>query len=242
MSVSEELKKLAELHESGVLSDEEFEQAKDRLLNGGTSDSPDDQAVPDSSGEASDESSIDPVAAKEAKAKKIKLGVLIGLVVILVSIGIYFVVTPSEEELIQKARLDGSCFSILNEVKTAAEVCGAAEGVTYEKDPERAVKAGARVLKLSVDGKGKEDYRGAKARVGPCIMNLLGASETVKSRFERTSAIQGVLSESWTVDEGPLSYEVKAKWFYHPDPGLSLDIEVAVDALHSPQCDDYMGR
>ena len=115
-------------------------------------------------------------------------------------------------------------------------------GITYEKDPKMAIKAGARVLKLSVDGKGEEDYSGAKARVGPCIMNLLGASETVKRRFERTSAIQGVLSESWTVDESPLSYEVKAKWFYHPDPGLSLDIEVAVDALHSPQCDDYMGR
>ncbi|MFZ2991121.1 PspC domain-containing protein [Ideonella sp.] len=34
MSESEELRKLGELHQSGVLSDEEFARAKARLLNG----------------------------------------------------------------------------------------------------------------------------------------------------------------------------------------------------------------
>ena len=37
MSVSDELKKLGELHQSGVLSDEEFKQAKARVIGGGGS-------------------------------------------------------------------------------------------------------------------------------------------------------------------------------------------------------------
>jgi len=36
MSVSEEIKRLHELHQAGALSDEEFARAKERLLNGAT--------------------------------------------------------------------------------------------------------------------------------------------------------------------------------------------------------------
>ena len=35
MSVSEEIKRLHELHQAGALTDEEFARAKERLLNGG---------------------------------------------------------------------------------------------------------------------------------------------------------------------------------------------------------------
>jgi phage shock protein PspC (stress-responsive transcriptional regulator) len=41
MSVSEELKRLHELHQAGALSDEEFARAKEKLLNQGSQDSGD---------------------------------------------------------------------------------------------------------------------------------------------------------------------------------------------------------
>ncbi len=41
MSVSEELKRLHELHQAGALSDEEFARAKEKLLNQGSKESGD---------------------------------------------------------------------------------------------------------------------------------------------------------------------------------------------------------
>lgn len=40
MSVSEELKRLHELHQAGALSEEEFARAKEKLLQGGSSQPP----------------------------------------------------------------------------------------------------------------------------------------------------------------------------------------------------------
>ncbi len=252
MSVSAELKELAELHKSGILSDEEFQQAKNRLLMADSSETASGAADGSGSETPTDDESIPPAApatSDNSEAKNVfktrvtKRHVLIAIVVASVcAIVFMFLQEYWEEKRIEEVVMDGTCFRIANEIKINAEMCGKGGGLTYEKDPKTALQRGARVLKLSVDGKGTNDYSGASASTGDCLMNLMGASDAVKKRFGRTSAIQGVLKESWTVQEGPLSYEVKARWYYHPGPGLSLDFEVNMDAIHSPQCDGYMDR
>jgi hypothetical protein len=56
MSISDELSKLAELKEKGLLSPEEFEQGKKRILSGGSSPTPNRRSSPPQSYQFEDRS------------------------------------------------------------------------------------------------------------------------------------------------------------------------------------------
>jgi hypothetical protein len=103
-----------------------------------------------------------------------------------------------------------------------ARICGVGTTSGFSVDEKR----------MSMDGKGAEDVRGASFEDIACALFATDIPDAVVSQIDNTSSLQGVREASWEVLDGDA--EIFSKWSYHPDSGLNLSLE-----LDSVYQDDY---
>ncbi len=98
MSIAEELGRLAELHKSGILTDDEFQQAKNALLNSNnnTDAQTSDHEGSDASAPTSNSSTTETEAVETAPAKNIltRRNILILVLVIVCAVTAFIVLSP----------------------------------------------------------------------------------------------------------------------------------------------------
>lgn len=77
---------------------------------------------------------------------------------------------------------------------------------------------------LAIDGKGEDDYSGTSYFGVVCVIGETGMPAAVRSRFDNTNSLQGLVEGEWTVLEGDA--EIKAQWSYHPSSGPNVSMEI----------------
>lgn len=71
---------------------------------------------------------------------------------------------------------------------------------------------------LTIDTQGEEDSSGTDIVYGLCVLTKLGVPDSVMSRIEQTTSLDGQQEAAW---DG-----IDATWSYHPDRGLDMVLTV----------------
>ncbi len=143
--------------------------------------------------------------------KKIAIGALVAVALSLSALGVMSVVQNQRETQAQEY-FDTRAKKIKGFFQGVVSGCSASAGVEVDQ------------RNLTIDGKGEEDYFGANYWDVVCIINDAGMPPAIKSRFDNTNSLQGLVEDQWSVLNEDA--EVKASWSYHPNSGPSVALEL----------------
>ena len=88
-------------------------------------------------------------------------------------------------------------------IQAAASACGIS--------PVRVVDQGKTLM---LDTQGREDMSGDSTAVVGCILNVLGAPQSVAAHMDQTRALDGMQTAEWG--------GINARWTFHPSAGMTL--------------------
>lgn len=151
-------------------------------------------------------------AKKPIPAKKLALIGVIGATILASGFGITSFVQGQNEQA-AKAKFEERAAEVKSYFKNVVEGCGASAGIQFDEQ------------NLTIDGEGEEDSSGAGYFDVICIVMDAGMPPAVKSRFDNTNSLQGLLEDSWMVLDGDA--EIFASWSYHPNSGPSVAMELS---------------
>ncbi len=144
----------------------------------------------------------------------VKVVAVIAAVTTLLTLGIVGVTAASQQAIQDQARVkfEKRSKDIAAFFASVVTECSADSGVEYDR------------TNLTIDGKGEDDFFGANYFTVICLVEGAGMTPAVRSRFDNTNSLQGLLEDNWDVLDGDAT--VNASWSYHPNSGPSVAMEL----------------
>lgn len=152
-----------------------------------------------------------------SKPKSRKAALFAIPVVLVVGIGGFLVLQQQAQAQLEadaQAMFSARKSAVDSLFRLSATTCGAGNsfGVDYDKKY------------MTLDTVGEEDWLGADITEVACILYATDIPDTVVTRVDNTSALQGVVSGNWETLEGWAT--IYADWTYHPNSGLVMSLEI----------------